>query len=143
MSVQKLLLQTLENMTNDNFKTFKWYLNLGIPKGHAPIPKSQLEGATREEAVTKMTESYGQDKAVAITIEVLKEQGLNGTAEELRNAYVGEITTAPSGTSSSTNSSAVIPPAAPMVSAQGGSVIVAPTIQGGATGSWNITINKS
>ncbi|KAF7223558.1 pyrin isoform X1 [Nothobranchius furzeri] len=141
MSVQKLLLQTLENMTNDNFKTFKWYLNLEIPRGHTPIPKSQLEGATREEVVTKMTESYGQDKAVAITIEVLKEQGLNGTAEELRNAYVGEITPAPSGTSSSANSSAVIP--APMVSAQGGSVIVAPTIQGGATGSWNITINKS
>uniref|UniRef100_A0A1A7WLG1 Pyrin domain-containing protein n=2 Tax=Iconisemion striatum TaxID=60296 RepID=A0A1A7WLG1_9TELE len=141
MAVPKLLLHTLENMTNDNFNQFKWYLNLEVPKGRKPIPKSHLEGATQIETVTKMTESYGEDKAVEITIEILKAQGLNGTAEKLRNDYVEEMTSASSSTSASTNSSAVTPPA-PLVSAQGGSVVVAPTIQDSATGSWTININN-
>ncbi len=46
-----------------------------------------------------------------------------------------------------TSSSAVAPPAAPAapaatMSAQQGSVIFAPTLAGGTSGTWNITINK-
>ncbi|XP_041789964.1 pyrin [Chelmon rostratus] len=136
MPVPQLLFDTLEDLVNDEFKTFKWYLSQRLLDSCSPIRRSHLEMASRTETVSKMTESYGEELAVNITAEILKKMGFNSTAAELKRKYA-------EGRMPSTSSSAVAPPAAPAtMMAQQGSVIIAPSVTGGTSGSWNITINK-
>lgn len=170
MPVPQLLFDTLEDLVNDEFKTFKWYLSQRLLDSCSPIRRSHLEMASRTETVSKMTESYGEELAVNITAEILKKMGFNSTAAELKRKYAGavgdsdwpktvrfwcvflhasvmivcvSIFSSAEGRMPSTSSSAVAPPAAPAtMMAQQGSVIIAPSVTGGTSGSWNITINK-
>uniref|UniRef100_A0A3Q3AB75 Pyrin domain-containing protein n=1 Tax=Kryptolebias marmoratus TaxID=37003 RepID=A0A3Q3AB75_KRYMA len=84
------LLKTLENMSNDDFETFKWFLEKPVVEDCKPIPKCHLEDAKRTKIVTKMIESYGDNLAVKVAIEVLRKQRLNDVAEKLKKAYEGE-----------------------------------------------------
>ncbi|XP_044043709.1 pyrin-like [Siniperca chuatsi] len=141
MLVPQLLLETLEELLEDDFKQLKWYLSMTVVDSCRPIPKSHLEMASRRDTVSKMVESYGEESAVNITVEILKRMNANNAAVMLQNKYAeGKSAT------HSTSSSAVAPPAAAAapatMSAQQGSVIIAPTVAGGTSGSWNITINK-
>ncbi|XP_054460071.1 caspase b-like isoform X2 [Anoplopoma fimbria] len=149
MLVRMLLLETLQDLINDEFKTFKWHLQDKVLDSCKPIPRSYLENADRTDAVTRMIASYGEEMAVNISVEVLKRMNNNSAAEKLRNIYSGGNTAA-----SSTSASDAAPPAAPvappaappaapatMMAKQGG-VIFAPTVAGGTSGTWNITINK-
>ncbi|XP_076584500.1 pyrin-like [Chaetodon auriga] len=136
MLVPELLIETLEDLIDDDFKKLKWYLTLQILDSCNPIRRSHLDTASRTETVSKMIESYGEESAVNITAEILKKIGYNNTAERLKKMHAG-------GKTPSTSSSAVAPPAAPAtMMAQQGSVIIAPTVTGGTSGTWNITINK-
>ncbi|XP_070776903.1 NACHT, LRR and PYD domains-containing protein 10-like [Enoplosus armatus] len=143
MLVQQLLLETLEELRNDDFKMLKWYLSLKILDGCKPIAKSRLETASRAETVSRMSESYGEESAVSVTAAILKKMNFNGAAVRLQNTYAEGQPATPS-----TSSSAVAPPAAAefaapaKLSAQHGSVIIAPTVAGGTSGTWNITIHK-
>ncbi|XP_069375686.1 protein NLRC3-like isoform X2 [Paralichthys olivaceus] len=59
VTVEELLLETLEQLGHDDFKTFKWYLQLPeIYSSFAPIPKYKLETADRLETVTVMVQKY-------------------------------------------------------------------------------------
>ncbi|XP_042285980.1 caspase b-like [Thunnus maccoyii] len=141
MQVPQLLLDTLEDLPDRDFKTFNWYLTTDVLDGCKRIPKARLEKASRTDTVDEMIRGYGEEMAVNITVEILRKINNNYAAEKLKKAYAERRAATPS-----TSSSALAPPAAPAppaaMFAQDGSVIIAPTIMGGTSRSWNITINK-
>ncbi|KAM9362763.1 pyrin-like isoform 2-T3 [Symphorus nematophorus] len=138
MSVQQLLVETLEELIDEEFNQFKWYLALDVLQGCKPIKRAQLQNAARWDTVSKMSDSYGEELAVSLTIDILKKMGKNGSAAELKKTYEGGKP-APASTSNSAGAS----PAAPAgMMAQTGSVIIAPSVNGGTSGTWNITVNK-
>ncbi|KAM6941219.1 uncharacterized protein PEZ65_003284 isoform 2-T2 [Lycodopsis pacificus] len=134
MSVLDLLLETVENLIEKDFKKFKFWLGNGVD--FKPIPRSFLEKADEMDTAGKMIDSYGEEMAVKNAVEVLKKMGNNNAAEELKNSYAGGSTAAPS-------TSAAAPPAAPAsMMAQDQSNIIAPAIAGSTIGTLNINITK-
>lgn len=140
MAVRLLLLRTLEDLRKDDFEKFNWHLKSDVLEGCEPIPQSFLESPSRTDTVSRMIDSYGEDKSVNITVEILKLMRNNYAAERLKDRYA----------EGTTNTSAVAPTAAPVAPpaapatmlAQQGGVIIAPTVASGTSGSWNITVNK-
>ncbi|XP_070705053.1 NLR family CARD domain-containing protein 3-like isoform X1 [Pempheris klunzingeri] len=57
MTPQEALLGILEDLGEDDFTKFKWYLQ-GALKGFTPIPKSRLEKANRMDTVDQMMKTY-------------------------------------------------------------------------------------
>lgn len=90
MLVPELLLETLEHLNDDEFRKFKWYMSLDILEGCQPIPRSHLENASRTNTVDRLRESYREELAVIISIEVLKKMKNNMAAEQLQSKYGGE-----------------------------------------------------
>ncbi|XP_049900336.1 uncharacterized protein LOC126390196 isoform X2 [Epinephelus moara] len=137
--------QLLEDLGDDDFETLKWYLSMDILEGCKPIPKSRLGKAPRTDTVSRMIESYGEESAVKVTVEILRKMGNINAAEKLKNRYA-----APLAAPAAPPAAPVLPPAAPVaspaapatMSAQHGSVIIAPTVSGSTAGTWNITVNK-
>uniref|UniRef100_A0A8C7ZYW5 Pyrin domain-containing protein n=1 Tax=Oryzias sinensis TaxID=183150 RepID=A0A8C7ZYW5_9TELE len=70
---------------------FQWYLTEGVLQTFKSIPRSHLEHASRPETVTRIVERYGEDKAVEITIQILREIGNNNEAEKLMKAHSENI----------------------------------------------------
>ncbi|XP_047464166.1 E3 ubiquitin-protein ligase TRIM35-like isoform X1 [Mugil cephalus] len=64
--VEKVLKEHLDELSQDELKTFQWHLTVR----YQAIPKSQLENATREQTVDKMVQTYGEEPAVEITVDV-------------------------------------------------------------------------
>lgn len=91
MLVSELLFNTLEDVTKDDFETFKWYLTQNVLEDCQSIPKSRVENASRASTVTKMIESYNEDLAVKVTVEILRKQCLNALADKLENIRGGEV----------------------------------------------------
>lgn len=89
MSVPQLLLETLQGLLEDDFKTLKWYLWNGVLDDYNPIPPSFLENASRVQTVSQIINSYGEESAVKVTIEVLRKMNFNGPAEKLKSRYAG------------------------------------------------------
>lgn len=89
MLVPELLLDILEDLKSDEFQLFKWYLSHAILENCKPIPKSHLEDASRANTVNKLMESYREEMAVKISVEILKKMSNNLAAEELRSRYAG------------------------------------------------------
>ncbi|XP_029284687.1 uncharacterized protein LOC115006582 [Cottoperca gobio] len=166
----QLLLETLEDLRSNDFKKFNWYLTINMLDGCKPIPTSRLESQDRTDTVTEMIKSYGGDMAVNVTVEILKKMMNNQDAENLKIRRAEGKAAAASSTSSaaaappaaaaassmssaaaappaaaaasSMSSAAAAPPAAAAtMSAQHGSVIIAPTV-GGTFQNLNITISK-
>ncbi|KAK9540722.1 hypothetical protein VZT92_003157 [Zoarces viviparus] len=155
MAVPRLLLETLEDLPKCDFDKFKWFLRNGVD--FTPIPRFYLENADRMDTVDRMVETYGEEMAVSNAVEVLKEMRHNYEAEQLKNSYAAAGTAAPS-----TSTSAAAPPASPVapppappapappaapaapasMMAQQGSIIIAPNLTGGTSGTWNINITK-
>ncbi|KAA8595295.1 hypothetical protein FQN60_012430 [Etheostoma spectabile] len=140
MLVQELLLETLEKLLKDDFKTFCWYLEMEVLSGCKPIPPSRLEDASRTATVNRMIESYGEESAVKVTAAILKKMNNNDAAVKLENKYTGK-TAAPSASSSAAAPAAA--PAAPnTLLAQQGSVIIAPQFTSSSAGSVTVNFNK-
>lgn len=91
MLVPELLLQTLEELLDVDFKTLKWYLSMTILESCKPIPKCRLETASRTQTVSCMTDSYGEESAVNITVEILRKMNNNNSAQMLKSAYAGAV----------------------------------------------------
>lgn len=138
MLVPELLLETLDDLVDKDFEKVKWYLKMEILDGCKPIPKSHLDKASREDTVTKMTDMYGEESAVNVTVKILRKMNVNAAAEKLKSKYAEERQT------TSTSSSSATPAAAPAgsMTAQGRSVIFAPQVAGCNAATWNVTINK-
>lgn len=91
MLVQELLLETLLDLDDEQFRMLKWLLSLNFLESCKPIPKSCLQNASRLDTVDKITESYGEELAVTITVEILRKIRNNKAADELQSRYAGEI----------------------------------------------------
>ena len=172
MEVSQLLLETLEVLGDDDFKTFKWYLTEGSDSWDA-IPVYRLEKAPRTETASLMTQAYGDDSAVNITAEILGKMNKKVVAEKLKKTYAGAVdgdlvkftnksklnlcfhvsycltvsvfffsTTEGRAPAAVPAAGAAAAAAPAAVSAVGGSVVFAPTVTGSSTGTWNVTINK-
>ena len=89
MAVQILLFETLEGILVEEFKKFKFYLKNEEVAGYRKIPPSRLETASRDETVTYMTQAYGEELAVNITIKILRKMLINDAAERLKKKYAG------------------------------------------------------
>ncbi|KAM4584570.1 caspase b-like [Odontesthes bonariensis] len=141
MVPQMLLIETLEGIYENDFKKFKYYLTLEVLDSCRPIPKGRLETASRTETVDLMTQAYGEEMAVTITVEILRKLLINDAADKLKRKYAAGLKP------ESSSSTAAHPPPTPpssttSVSAQDGAVVFAPMITSSSPGTWNITINK-
>ncbi|XP_051240842.1 caspase b-like [Dicentrarchus labrax] len=142
MQVSLLILDTLDELGADEFKRFRWNLTQEVLAGCQPIRKGHLENADRQDTVSKMIDSYGEESAVNVTVEILKRMNHNNAAEKLKRTYSGGSTAAHNPTPTPSSSSLGLTPAAGAnVCAQGKSVIVAPNIAGTNGVSINMNIN--
>lgn len=150
MSVQEILFDALQDLIDDEFSTFKWYLSQKQLDDCRPIARCHLETTKRTEIVSRLLSSYGPDSAVALSVVILQKMCKNFTAQELQKAYAAKspsgaesvVCPAPSGPNAAAGSARAPAPNALHVTANNGSMIFAPTVSGGTAGTWNINISK-
>ncbi|XP_071399234.1 protein NLRC3-like [Centroberyx affinis] len=81
----ELLLGTLEDLDNEEFKKFKWFLQQAdILEGFPAIPKSRLEKADRLDIVDQMVQTYSE-YTLDLTKEVLRKINRNDLVQHLSN----------------------------------------------------------
>lgn len=145
MSVPELLLNSLEEMLDEEFKKFKWHLTMNVLDDYDKIPRAQLEHADRTDTVSKIIQNYKEEGAVKATVTILRKLRMNDLAERLLKAET--LSTASSNPSSSgvnPSSPGVTPAAAgPSLSAKDGGVIIAPILTNSNPGTWSIAFNKN
>ncbi|XP_060924061.1 NACHT, LRR and PYD domains-containing protein 3-like [Limanda limanda] len=91
MTVEDLLLETLEMLGRDDFKAFRWHLQQEKPEnysGFGPIPRYKLEEADRLEAVTLMVQKYSHH-AVELAKTVLGKMDMNDVVQYLSDRSSG------------------------------------------------------
>ncbi|KAJ3614841.1 hypothetical protein NHX12_018411 [Muraenolepis orangiensis] len=86
MDIPVNLLNTLEDLTTEDFRKFKWFLSQSVLTDLNPIRKSRLEDLPRYETVDHMLESYCDGPALSITLEILRKMNHNQTARKLEEA---------------------------------------------------------
>ncbi|KAK6300933.1 hypothetical protein J4Q44_G00290310 [Coregonus suidteri] len=84
-----LLLATLEELTEEQLKTFQSKLTSVQLPGFPPIPESQLENADRQDTVDQMVERYDPEGAVKITLMILKRMNQHDLAKKLQRDHRG------------------------------------------------------
>ncbi|XP_070683922.1 protein NLRC3-like [Pempheris klunzingeri] len=78
------LLNTLDNLKDDEFRSFKWFLQqLDSLEGCGPIKVFQLEGAERRDTVDLMVNTYKPDGALKVTKKVLEKINRNDLVQKL------------------------------------------------------------
>ncbi|KAG7265028.1 hypothetical protein CRUP_007247, partial [Coryphaenoides rupestris] len=78
---------TLEDLGTNDFEKFQWYLSQPVLKVFEPIHKGRLENSSRQVTVDLMVQSYCKDKAVTITLTILRKMNQNETAKKLEEAW--------------------------------------------------------
>lgn len=69
----EVLLQILEDLGNEDFQKFKWYLwQKDVLKEFPPIKKSRLENADRKETVDQVVQTYGTNTAEVVKMVLVK-----------------------------------------------------------------------
>ncbi|XP_063761303.1 NACHT, LRR and PYD domains-containing protein 3-like [Eleginops maclovinus] len=81
-TVRVLLLETLENLLQQELKSFQFRLLNDVPDGFLPIPKFCLEDADRHDTVNVMVQKYNQ-QAVELARKILGNIGRNDLAQKL------------------------------------------------------------
>lgn len=71
-SLKEILWTTLKNLTGEDFKTFKWFLQQDTLQGVPAIAVATLEKADRADVVDRIVENYGPATAQQITLKVLE-----------------------------------------------------------------------
>ncbi|CAB1344202.1 unnamed protein product [Coregonus sp. 'balchen'] len=92
LAVPALLLTTLEEMNPHELKTFQSFLTSGLLPYCPPIPEGQLENADKQVTVDQMVKTYGPERAVEITLRILRWMNQNDLAEKLERDYRGNRT---------------------------------------------------
>ncbi|XP_052384480.1 uncharacterized protein LOC118378724 isoform X4 [Oncorhynchus keta] len=87
LDVPALLLTSLEELTEEQLKTFQSYLTSGRMLGFPPIPESQLENTDRQDTVDQMVKRYDPEGAVRNTIWILREMDRDDLAEKLERDH--------------------------------------------------------
>ncbi|XP_076826938.1 aquaporin-10-like [Brachyhypopomus gauderio] len=83
-SVPVLILDSLNELLEEEFKSFKWQLTDGVAKGFCPISKGKLEKARQTDVVDFMVGQYGLSEAGNITVRILRNIQHNNIADELK-----------------------------------------------------------
>ncbi|XP_075939025.1 NACHT, LRR and PYD domains-containing protein 3-like [Anarhichas minor] len=82
MSQKELLLGVLQDLGNDEFMHFQWFLKQAeIIEGFPAISKSRLEEVNRHDTVDQMVQTYSLLGALQITVEVLRKISRNDLLE--------------------------------------------------------------
>ncbi|XP_074523923.1 sterile alpha motif domain-containing protein 9-like [Halichoeres trimaculatus] len=71
-SITVAIQETLEELNNLNFKKFQFYLKEFAKDREKPIPQSELEGKDRMDTAKLITDCYGSEEAVIVTIKILQ-----------------------------------------------------------------------
>ncbi|XP_051257705.1 NACHT, LRR and PYD domains-containing protein 6-like [Dicentrarchus labrax] len=79
---KKVLLSTLDNLGEDEFKRFKWFLK-GKQHKDSTIPWSKLENARTLDTLDLMVQTYTLPGAVKVTKKVLKKINRNDLLQSL------------------------------------------------------------
>ncbi|KAI2644008.1 NLR family CARD domain-containing protein 3 [Labeo rohita] len=79
-SVKRKLYDTLDDLEKEKLKRFKSYL-----REDGPIPVSELEEAGTTDTVKQMLDRFGPERAVKITLDILKKMNQNHLSEQLEN----------------------------------------------------------
>ena len=86
----KDLLNTLEDLTKDEFKDFKWYLQQpDTLEGYQTIKASKLEKAERRDTVSILKETFTLQGALKVTKKVLKKINRNDLVQSLPESSSG------------------------------------------------------
>ena len=83
------LLNTLNDLSEDDFENFKWFLKKENMGDISPIQWAQLENAKRRDVVDLMGQKYEFAAAVKVMKSVLKKISRNDLVEELSNISSG------------------------------------------------------
>ncbi|KAM7419951.1 hypothetical protein PAMA_016856 [Pampus argenteus] len=84
------LLNTLEDMREQEFKDFKWYLQQpDILAGYQPIKTSRLETAERRDTVDLMVQTYQLHGALKVTKKLLEKINRNDLLQSLSDSSSG------------------------------------------------------
>ncbi|XP_068163674.1 NACHT, LRR and PYD domains-containing protein 3-like [Antennarius striatus] len=86
--VPELLLATLEELLEEELRTFHFFLHSKVLEGFPHIPRRRVTGLDRTGTVDVLVQAYGYDSAVIVTVEILTRMQLNLFAETLKNKYV-------------------------------------------------------
>ncbi|XP_044195206.1 uncharacterized protein LOC122972274 isoform X2 [Thunnus albacares] len=128
VKLKEELLKTLEDLKENEFKKFKWFLEQDdILEGFKGIPVAQLEKARRRDTVDLMVQTYQDHGALQVTMKVLEKINRNDLVQRLQNL--------PSGPKVTSHQRSC--------SAQSGSNVVAPSITGSKIGNININITST
>ncbi|XP_026562230.1 NACHT, LRR and PYD domains-containing protein 6 [Pseudonaja textilis] len=84
-SVKENIYNALMELTENQFKLFKWWLNYIGYNGKKNIPKISLEEADHQDVVDLLFQYYGED-ALEVCIDVLKKCNRNDLAKTLEEA---------------------------------------------------------
>ncbi|KAL0992603.1 hypothetical protein UPYG_G00095600 [Umbra pygmaea] len=84
-NVKIWLLETLEQLGEQEFRKFKWFLQQNDGPTLKRIPKSKLENATRTDTVDEMVQTYCIDGSMEISKTILERINRNDLAESLKN----------------------------------------------------------
>ncbi|XP_051852310.1 apoptosis-associated speck-like protein containing a CARD [Antechinus flavipes] len=84
---RELILKALENLKEDEFKTFKYKLqNWQLRKGFTPIPRGKLSSMDRVDLSDKIVCCYLEGYGMELTAEVLLNMGIREEAVALQEA---------------------------------------------------------
>ncbi|XP_042258998.1 NACHT, LRR and PYD domains-containing protein 12-like [Thunnus maccoyii] len=90
VKLKEELLNTLEDLKEDEFKKFKWFLELDdILEGFKHIPVAQLEKAGRRETVDLMVQKHQDHGALQLTMKVLEKISRKDLVQRLQNSLSG------------------------------------------------------
>ncbi|XP_071759119.1 caspase b-like [Centroberyx gerrardi] len=89
MTFKERLLETLEDLGDEELKSFKWFLQQDdILEGFPAIKKRQLENADRQDTVDQMVQTYNQH-SLEVTKKVLMKINRNDPVQSLSNSSSG------------------------------------------------------
>lgn len=85
-STKESLWCTLERLTAEEFKNFKWFLKEGdMENGFPAIAEARLEGADRLDTINLMVQKYHCSGAVQKTMKILRKINKNDLVQDLSN----------------------------------------------------------
>uniref|UniRef100_A0A3Q2CI40 Pyrin domain-containing protein n=1 Tax=Cyprinodon variegatus TaxID=28743 RepID=A0A3Q2CI40_CYPVA len=91
MAVSELLLNYLDELTKDEFDTFKWYLTNPGLDNIKPIPKAHLEDKKRTDTVNRMIQNYMEEGALKATVTILEKVYRKDLVEKLSKKLPGAM----------------------------------------------------
>uniref|UniRef100_A0A8C7K655 Uncharacterized LOC109887372 n=1 Tax=Oncorhynchus kisutch TaxID=8019 RepID=A0A8C7K655_ONCKI len=93
LAVPALLLTTLEELTEEQLKTFQFYLTSGRMLDFPPIPERHLDNTDRQVTVDQIVKRYDHEGAVRNTLKILRRMNLDDLAEKLQRDHIRAVST--------------------------------------------------